>query len=170
MTQKESGAVRIHALVAPSFWGWVGWVVHIISVPRFLPPERIAGKAARQGRQCQTNAMPKYAAPVLSVWENGLPCSLATMRFCLWGSAQEPAADAERNPQSVFSYGVSLCLIRGQPPDGLWLSGRQDSRPNSEAYGGVRTGIQPGCKSRVFAPWVRGQAGAQSSHGYSRVR
>lgn len=28
-----------------AFWEWVRWRIHIISVPRFFPPEHIAGKA-----------------------------------------------------------------------------------------------------------------------------
>lgn len=29
-----------------AFWEWVRWRIHLISAPRFFPPERIAGKAA----------------------------------------------------------------------------------------------------------------------------
>lgn len=28
---KRSGAVKVHALVAPAFWEWVGWCIHFIS-------------------------------------------------------------------------------------------------------------------------------------------
>lgn len=167
---KRSGAAKVHALVAPLSGNGSDGVFILFSCPGIFLLNGLQGKLPDEGGDV---GRPPYRSAQPQLYRFGKTAFLAALPPCAFadGNTFKNLRQMQKGIIRQFFHRVSpYVLFKVNLLDGLWLSSRQDSRPIPEAYGGVPAGILRGCKFRVSAPWGHGQAGVQSSHGYSRVR